>query len=235
MVDHSTLELTRQNQDIYFHLKIKADLIAEESKQFQGRLIDVGCGRMPYRNIILKNPAINEYAGVDIENITYQNDSRPDYFWDGKTLPFADESFDCSILIEVLEHVPEAEKVLIELSRVLKKDAPVLITVPFLWNLHDVPYDEFRYTPFSLKRIAEAAGFRVEKMEGLGGWYASLATMLSTFVRRGPMSSRKKQILSILFFPVVKYLFKRDKYNFKPAVFHESQMITGLKCILKKN
>lgn len=233
MIDYRYLKLSSHNQDIYFHLKLKVKIVTDETRNFKGKILDVGCGRMPYRDIILNNSNITEYIGVDIENETYQDTSKPDFFWDGKRLPFETNYFDNCILIEVLEHVPDPNVVLKEISRVLKKDANLLITVPFLWNLHDVPHDEYRYTPFSLKRICEEAGFTIVKVEGLGGWHASLATMLSLFARRAPLSRFKRKLFSFSFLPLVKYLFRIDRFNFKPSEFKEGQMITGLKLVLK--
>lgn len=232
---HEGFTLTKENQDVYFHLHQKRELMATATKAFTGRLLDLGCGKMPYKEIIKAHSEIDVYTGVDIKNEIYQDKLQPDYFWDGKTLPFDSESFDCAIMIEVLEHVPYPQEVLIELARVLNSGSHVLITVPFLWNLHDAPNDEFRYTPFSLERMAITAGFSVTSMEGLGGWHASLATIMSAFVRRAPLANRKRAILSWLALPVVKYLFKADKFNYKPQNLGNGQMITGLKCMLKKN
>ena len=78
------------------------------------------------------------------------------------------------------------------------------------------------------------AGFEVVCMEGLGGWHASLATMLAAFVRRAPLSKRKRDILSALFLPLVKYLFKIDKYNYKLESLFNGQMITGIKFLIRK-
>ncbi len=45
-------------------------------------------------------------------------------------LPFADESFDCVICSEVLEHIPEHEAALQELVRVLKPKGTLVVSVP---------------------------------------------------------------------------------------------------------
>ena len=49
---------------------------------------------------------------------------------DALGLPFPDESFDCVIASEVLEHIPEDEKAMHELARVLKPGGTVAVTVP---------------------------------------------------------------------------------------------------------
>jgi SAM-dependent methyltransferase len=45
-------------------------------------------------------------------------------------LPFADSSFDCVICSEVLEHIPEHEKAISEILRVLKNGKSLTVSVP---------------------------------------------------------------------------------------------------------
>lgn len=49
---------------------------------------------------------------------------------DALDLPYADESFDCVIASEILEHVPEDDRAIAELVRVLKPGGALAITVP---------------------------------------------------------------------------------------------------------
>ena len=112
-----------------------------------------------------------------------------------------------------------------ESLRVLKPGGLLFFTVPFLWPLHDVPHDEYRYTPFALERHLRNSGFVQIKLKALGGWDASLAQMIGLWVVRRPMSSRKRSILSRLALPIVRYLARHDRL---PQEFDESLMITGL-------
>lgn len=226
-------KLTIDNMDIYYPITQKRDLITKiAATYFTGKFLDLGCGVMPYKKILQNH--VDDYVGMDIENATYQKNSLPDMFWDGKKIPLEDSSFDHAMLIEVLEHVPKPIEVLTELQRVLKKDGYVLITVPFLWPLHDVPYDEYRYTPFSLKKICEESGFEVVKMESFGGWNSSLATVLSLYLKRYLRKKRFSRLISRMMLPVIKYLYKKDE-NIDKSKFTESQMITGLWCLLKNS
>ena len=233
MTDYINLKLTYKNVDIYYPLKQKVDLITKLSKStFKGKLLDIGCGRMPYKNIILSNSTVESYTGMDIENPIYQDSMKPDIFWDGTTIPTENNQFDTVILIEVLEHVPDPLLVLKEIYRVLNT-GKVLITVPFLWSLHDVPYDEYRYTPFALKRLCEQAGFKVDQMECFGGWHASLASFLALYLRRAPFNQILKTFLSRLLLPLIKFLYRKDS-KFSRTEFIEGQMITGLWTLLSK-
>lgn len=232
MKDYRSLRLNTSNIDVYYPLVKKVTLIEKISEEyFLGDLLDIGCGEMPYKPLILEKSKINSYIGVDIENNIYQKEVTPDLFWDGKTLPINDNEFDCSLLIEVLEHTPNPEMVLKETHRILKDKGYLFLTVPFLWNLHDVPHDEYRYTPFSLERMFKDAGFEIIKMEALGGWHASLANMLALYSRRA-LYGRKRKWVSQIVKPIVSYLHKKDRGQ-TDIKFKEGQMITGIWSVVR--
>ncbi len=98
------------------------------------------------------------------------------------------------------------------------------ITVPFLWPLHDVPYDEYRYTPFALRRLLEGAGFTDITVRPLGGWDASLAQLPGLWALRRPMPVWKRRIVKLLTQPLVRHLLRHDHVPDPRSV----PMITGL-------
>ncbi|MCA0396449.1 MAG: class I SAM-dependent methyltransferase [Bacteroidetes bacterium] len=141
--------------------------IKKYSPLLKGRLIDFGCGRKPYEQLF----KVDQYLGVDVEQSGHDHkNSKVDVFFDGKHLPFDDNSFDSAFCSEVLEHVFEADQTLRELRRVLKPGATVLITVPFCWNEHEVPYDFARYSSFGIKYLLEKNGYLVIESEKSGSF-----------------------------------------------------------------
>lgn len=233
MKDFIDIQYSVNNLDRYFTRKAILSAIDSNLVQLSGKLLDIGCGKMPYRAYILKNSEVENYVGLDIENaISYDELIKPDVTWDGVKMPFEDESFDCAYGTEVLEHCPEPDVVLKEIFRVLKPGGAFFFTVPFLWNLHEVPHDEYRYTPFSLERHLRNSGFTAIKINATGGWHAAMAQMLGLWVRRGPLGTRKRKILSVFLKPIIKFLIKKDRPE--KVVFKEGQMITGLYGLAKK-
>lgn len=140
-----------------------------------GKLIDLGCGRKPYESLF----SVREYIGVDIAQSGHDHRlSKIDVFYDGRKLPFPDETFDSLFCSEVLEHVFQPAETLDEIARVLKSGGKALITIPFSWNEHEVPYDYARYTSFGIKHLLETHGFRVTEMKKTGS-FAQVVLQLS--------------------------------------------------------
>ena len=220
-------EFTRENLDRFIIRTNIFNSITASAKHFSGTLLDIGCGKMPYKKYILNNSAVTKYIGLDIETaLEYESAIKPDFTWNGIVMPFEQDSFETAFGTEVLEHCPRPEIILTEVFRVLKPGASFFFTVPFLWPLHEVPHDEYRYTPFSMERLLKEAGFTNIKINAFGGWHSSLAQMLGLWVRRAPINPSKRKILSYLLKPVIGLLIKKDnKISFE---FTEGQMITGL-------
>lgn len=126
--------------------------------RLKGTLLDFGCGRKPFEDLF----TVERYIGVDLKSTGHDHkNSKIDVYYDGKHLPFENETFDCLFCGEVLEHVFNPDEILKELNRVLKPGAKALITVPFSWNEHETPYDYARYSSFGIKYLLEKNGFTI--------------------------------------------------------------------------
>lgn len=134
-----------------------ARAVKRHSSALDGRLLDIGCGNQPYRELF--NPT--DYCGLDIDTEEARHRGVATHFYDGKTFPFGDESFDSALCNQVLEHVFNPDEFLSEVARVLKPGARMLLTIPFVWDEHEQPYDYARYSRFGLKALLEKGGFRI--------------------------------------------------------------------------
>lgn len=142
----------------YFARRGLRDGLAEFFPALTGEVLDVGCGRKPYRSLV---PA-SRYVGVDIDTPATRALMAADLFYDGRKLPFSDASFDAVLCSQVLEHVFTPAEFLGEIHRVLRPGGVLLLATPFAWDEHEQPYDFARYSSFGLRALIERHGFAVE-------------------------------------------------------------------------
>ncbi|HEX8736663.1 MAG TPA: methyltransferase domain-containing protein [Pyrinomonadaceae bacterium] len=237
-IEEEFLSIPLRPRTMFFYSARTAILesVKEESRLFYGTVLDVGCGFMPYKKLIEANRQVKKYIGMDFEQTAagiYDVRVEPDLKWGGREIPLEDESIDCVMATEFLEHYAEPEKALREMRRVMKPDGKIFATVPFVWNLHEIPHDEYRYTPYSIKRHFENAGFREINVKALGGWNLSLAQMLGLWVTFSKMSSFSRAVMRKFLFPFYALLVKTDR---KPAEFDgwDNSMFTGLSITARK-
>lgn len=162
----------------YFARRGLADAMMGYSKSLSGVLLDVGCGTKPYQSLF----DVDEYVGLDIESENSRKRAIADYFYDGISFPFPDEKFDAVLCNQVLEHVFNPDQFLGEINRVMKPSAKMVLTVPFVWDEHEQPYDYARYSSFGLKALFERNGFRVLQHEKLGADVSTLFQLINAYL-----------------------------------------------------
>lgn len=213
-----------QNADLYFQRSSILNAIQAHRPFLEGRFLDVGCGIMPYKDLLMQSPSkIETYIGLDIETEIYQADV--DLRWDGQRIPLEDASIDSAMATEVLEHCPDPLVVLREIRRVLKPGGAFFFTVPYIWPLHDAPWDFYRYTPFSLKNLLKEAGFEDLNIRALSGWDASLAQMMGLWMKRAPMSPERRNAMAQKLWPIYQELIESDELPSDPEA--GNTMATG--------
>ncbi|MBP9150859.1 MAG: class I SAM-dependent methyltransferase [Flavobacteriales bacterium] len=151
----------------------------------KGRLIDLGCGKVPFYELYKNN--ITSCTCVDWSNSVHKNEFLDQECDLTKELPFESASYDTVILSDVLEHIPRPQILLGEISRILDKDGVLLMNVPFFYPLHERPYDYFRYSEFALKMFIEEAGMQVCVLEPLGGSFEVLTDFTAKHLRYIPL------------------------------------------------
>lgn len=143
------------------------------SAEMKGAVLDVGAGTGFYKRLL---PHSINYVGLEInETKKYFKNENPDLiFYDGRVIPFEDNTYDNVLCFEVMEHVYDYNNLLSEIFRVLKPGGTLLLSVPFAAKYHFVPFDFFRYTPAALKLIFERNGFEIDEIRRRGGDVAVL-------------------------------------------------------------
>lgn len=146
--------------------QLQVDLLEDNKKYFVGNLLDAGCGEKPYK--LLYDDLVEKSVGCDVETCVHDQTS-VDVFASIDNLPFEDDQFDTVLCTNVLEHVAEAGNAFIELARCLKPGGHLIISVPFLYPVHEAPYDFYRYTIHLLQYQMKKNKLNIMKIIPLGG------------------------------------------------------------------
>jgi len=176
----------------YFARKGLYDGICGLAPRITGRVLDVGCGTQPYRRLF----STAEYTGMELDTQENRAHKRADVFYGGQIFPFDSESFDSLVCSQVLEHVFTPREFVGELNRVLKPGGALLLTVPFVWDEHEQPYDCARYTSFGLLALMKEAGFEVVEHVKTMGDVRVLCQLLNAYLYKVTVS--KSPYLNLL-------------------------------------
>lgn len=143
--------------------------IREASKYISGRVLDIGAGEVDRYS---HHFVAKEYVRMDIVSR-----DGVDIVGSADAIPLPDESFDAVVCTQVFEHLEHPDESAREIFRILKPGGYLLITAPQMNELHEEPYDFFRYTKYGLASLFESKGFKTIKLEQRGGFFSTLAQM----------------------------------------------------------
>jgi SAM-dependent methyltransferase len=135
----------------------------EGIESVSGLVLDIGAAD---RWIEKELPKAVEYIALDYPATGHGlYGATPTVFADASQLPFRGAQFDAVICLEVIEHVPAPFQVFSEISRVLKTGGEAWISMPFLYPLHDAPFDFQRFTEFGLTHATKKVGLEVTRLK----------------------------------------------------------------------
>lgn len=143
---------------------IKELLVSEKPKN----ILDIGCGTGETISFLKTVFPEAKFFGVDVSTQAVKYTKARGHHAkvaDALHLPFAPNSFDAVLLLDVIEHIKKDVAVIKEAKRVLKPGGIIVITVPALqliWSAHDTNQGHFRrYTRHRLRELANKNKLKV--------------------------------------------------------------------------
>ena len=165
-----TLRLWRQDYLHYKYLWPNLEWAARKALEEVGvdrpRVLDIGCGHKPYRDLFSRA----HHWGMDHGLV----DASPDVVGDVLRLPIRDQSVDIVFATQVIEHVRNPQIMVSECKRVLRPNGRLILSGPFFWPLHEEPYDFFRFTKYGFEQLVKDAGFVDWQIREDGGDWAQI-------------------------------------------------------------
>ena len=146
-------------------------------------VLDAGAGSSPYKSLF--NHA--QYESADFEKVDKKYASTT-YVCSLERIPVEDCRFDFILFNQVMEHLPDPKLVLAELNRILKPGGKMIYSGPLFFEEHEQPYDFFRYTQFGVRKLFSAAGFMIERLDWLEGYFGTVGYQLDCMARYLPLN-----------------------------------------------
>jgi len=222
-----------QNVDVYLIRKGIFGFMERSLPYFSGKVLDVGCGYMPYRDMVSSNGKVTEYIGMDLEDSEIYNQVKADLYWDGYKIPLQDNSVNTVLLTEVLEHCPNPGLVLDEIRRILIPGGRVIFSVPFIWYLHEVPFDFYRYTPYAITKMFGDRDFTFLSLETYGNNNAAFLHAYFIWLKTGSLPKILRFGIYLATLPLILPALLLSGKN-RNDRFGHAQMFIGITGIAEK-
>lgn len=183
-------------------------LLNKYKHKIEGRkLLDIGCGSKPYA-FLFKELNIT-YEGIDFKNYSsnYSYElNNPDFYFernykkDYKLSQFKNGSYYIVTAFQVLEHHENVNMFFSEAGRILKKGGYLIISFPFIWELHEEPNDFQRLTHYKIKKLSQENNMRIVETVKRGGALSTIIqlTNLALFNTKLPKLIKKSAYLLFL-------------------------------------
>ncbi|MFT5519438.1 MAG: SAM-dependent methyltransferase [Enterobacterales bacterium] len=103
-----------------------------------------------------------------------------------------DDSVDLVVIPNLVHHVENQKKLFEEVSRIIKPGGKVYIFEAIVRELHQIPNDYIRYTPYGLSSILESVGLNVANCSHEGGPFSAISYCWEQALEYIPEEERKE-------------------------------------------
>jgi SAM-dependent methyltransferase len=163
----------------------------------QGSVVDVGCGVGHSYELLAPRVTV----GVDLDPSVLEGQQRETVAADMRRLPFGPASFDGAIAVHSIEHVPDPERAVGEIARVLKPGGVAILVTPnrltfarpdeIIDPYHYVEYDSAALQALCLRFFADVELAGIFGSDRYGAIVAREHAKLDRLLRRDPLRLRR--------------------------------------------
>jgi len=167
--------------------------------RFGAKAVDIGCGGQPFRPVLEESGYsycavdVNPDGGPPVDIVCAADDAIPEAL-------MRRGPFDLLLCTEVLEHVAHWERALSNFSLLLSPGGRAIITAPFVYQLHEEPYDFWRPTIHAFDVFARELGFTTLYRRQAGDVWSVIGTVLATC----HFSSRTRRLRDRIVLRIIK-------------------------------
>lgn len=160
-------------KSIYRQLMNEA--LKESLEQMKGRVLDLASGNAPSYHRYFTRPGVeiirSDREANGVETIDFD-----------KALPYLDSEFDVVLCVNALYIANDPVATLVEVRRVMKDDAQLLLVAPFVFAEAREPHDYWRWTSEGYERLLTQSGFSRKEITTFGGHFTSALYIIEPFL-----------------------------------------------------
>jgi SAM-dependent methyltransferase len=155
-------------------------------------------------------------TGFVIHSMDIDQARMPDFVVDITKPNLPPNTYDVIVMAEVLEHVTDPQAAVKGINHLLKPSGLLILTVPFIFPIHDRPYDYFRYTKYGLQLLFR--GMSNLTIKEKNSWAEAINVLLARLIMEKSVSARLASpiavTLAILIMPLAYMLGRLIKTDF---------------------
>ena len=151
---------------------------------------------------------------VEVKSLDIDPKRNPDILADLHSWT-CDQEFDVVVLAEVLEHCHTPQLAMDKVKSALRPKGKLILTTPFIFPIHDAPYDYYRFTQFGLAHLL--TGFEDVTISERNSWSECILVLLVRMVmeqsRWARLFSPFLILIAYILWPVAWFISQAIKLN----------------------